>query len=556
MSTPASLATSRAPRRTLGGAVLTLALGAGLVGALPGVASAVVTPPKPTSLPTAVEDLQPYVGQEGCDPVAKPGVLAFQSLLMNTYRDTGSLGIVRDCGIGGTSEHKEGRAFDWAVSVDNAQQVAEVKALTDWLIAYGGPDFASNARRFGIMYMIFNHRIWKAYQPELGWQAYTGPDPHTNHVHFSFGWNGAKRSTSWWTGKVAALDYGPWNTSHPPAPTPPPSPAPLPRTPIDLKYDELGGASGRLGAATGPEADVHNGRYRPYQNGAIYYSASTGAHEVHGDVQRSFLALGGSYSLLGLPTSDESPVTGGVGNTFQSGVVLWSPTTGAHAVYGAIFGQYEALGGPDGILRLPTTEEVDVADGRGVSFQGGRILWSRPTGAHEVHGRILEKYVAMRADSGLLKLPLSDETAAGPGRSSTFEAGSIYWSNETGAQEVHGAIRDKWLDAGGPTSLLGLPSTDEGDEPGGRSNSFVNGRVYWSPLTGAHLLYGSIGSRYLADGGAKTYGVPMTDEYSTPTGRTQEFPLAFIDFDGSTGVVTVRLKKPTPAPVAPPTSGF
>ena len=224
-------------------ALVAAALGTGLlVTGLP-AASAASTPPYPSNLPTGVEALQPYVGQGGCDPVSKPGVRAFSTLLMATYRDTGSLGIVRDCGIGGQSEHKEGRAFDWAVSANNPTHVAEVKALTDWLLASKGGYEFSNARRFGIMYMIWNRRIWKSYQSDKGWQPYSGASSHTDHVHFSFGWAGAKQATSWWSGKVAPIDYGPYvkpptGPTPPPPPPPPPPPAPStvqPAVPANLK---------------------------------------------------------------------------------------------------------------------------------------------------------------------------------------------------------------------------------------------------------------------------------------------------------------------------------
>ena len=38
---------------------------------------------------------------------------------------------------------------------------------------------------------------WKAYAPDKGWQAYTGASPHTDHVHFSLSWDGARAMTSW-----------------------------------------------------------------------------------------------------------------------------------------------------------------------------------------------------------------------------------------------------------------------------------------------------------------------------------------------------------------------
>ncbi|MDX6267254.1 MAG: hypothetical protein QOD70_1994, partial [Frankiales bacterium] len=105
------------------------------------------------------------------------------------------------------SEHKEGRAWDWGVSASNPTQVNQVNALLGWLLKtdqYGNA-FA-NARRLGIMYVIWNQRIWKAYDPR--WTSYSGADPHTGHVHFSFGWNGARKVTSYWDGTVAPIDWG------------------------------------------------------------------------------------------------------------------------------------------------------------------------------------------------------------------------------------------------------------------------------------------------------------------------------------------------------------
>ena len=195
-----------------------------------GTGLAAATPPAtPSPLPTAIEAYQPYVGQKTCDPVAKPGVRAFSTLVLNAYRDTTSLGIVRDCGIGESSEHKEGRAFDWGVSATNPKHVAEVQELLGWLLSTdraGNPH--ANLRRLGIMYVIWNKRIFKSYAPGAGWQPYTGPNPHTDHVHFSFGWNGARKTTSFFDGTVAAVDHGPGGV---PATTPP-APAPSPVRPV------------------------------------------------------------------------------------------------------------------------------------------------------------------------------------------------------------------------------------------------------------------------------------------------------------------------------------
>lgn len=180
-------------------------------------ASQAATPPGPAVVADGIEQPQPYVGQSTCDPVDKPGVVAFSAMVVRTYPSTRSWGISRDCALGGQSEHKEGRAWDWAASAANPQQAADVDALLGWLLA---PDAAGNqaamARRLGIMYIIWNGRIWGSYAMGAGWRPYNGPSPHSDHVHFSFGWSGAKQATSYWTGRVAAVDLGPSGPGSPP----------------------------------------------------------------------------------------------------------------------------------------------------------------------------------------------------------------------------------------------------------------------------------------------------------------------------------------------------
>ena len=90
----------------------------------------------------------------------------------------------------------------------------------------------------------------------------------------------------------------------------------------------------------------------------------------------------------GAPLNAESPVPGGREQDFQTGDVLWSPSTGAKAVLGGIRGQYRALGGPRSVLGLPTTHELATPDrvGRFNHFTGGSIYWSPGTGARAVWG--------------------------------------------------------------------------------------------------------------------------------------------------------------------------
>lgn len=187
-------------------ALLTTAL---VLSVTSGSASALAVPKAP-DLGKAIEVLSPYQPQTTCDPTPKPGVVAFSQLLLTTYPDTRSYGIVRSCtSEAGTSEHKDGRAFDWAVDPKSRTQVAEAKALLAWLFAtdkYGNS--YAEARRLGVMYVIYNKQIWGAYAAGEGWQPYACSGVtacHQDHVHFSFGWAGALRRTSFWTGVVSAV---------------------------------------------------------------------------------------------------------------------------------------------------------------------------------------------------------------------------------------------------------------------------------------------------------------------------------------------------------------
>ena len=173
----------------------------------------------------AIEPLAGYQPQITCSPTSKPGVANFAARLLEAYPSTRSLGIVRGCAVGGRSEHKEGRAFDWGVSAKTPGGRAKVSRFLTWLLKKDryGNEFAM-ARRLGIQYVIWNRKIWGAYNASSGWRRYTGANPHTDHVHLSFTWAGARAKTSFWTGKVGNIGAAPIPTLPPPRPVPTPTP--------------------------------------------------------------------------------------------------------------------------------------------------------------------------------------------------------------------------------------------------------------------------------------------------------------------------------------------
>lgn len=191
-----------------------------LVTSTPAGAVAARTPRAPRAFGATIESLATYVGQTSCDPHIKRGTAELGALLSRTYPGI-YWGSTYACGTDGSqSEHYEGRAIDWMASVRNPQQHADARAFILWLLA---PDKYGNqfamARRLGVMYLIYNNRMWGAWSGQ--WEQYNGCQAkkmqasaydnacHRTHVHISLSWNGARGLTTFWTGRVSPTDYGP-----------------------------------------------------------------------------------------------------------------------------------------------------------------------------------------------------------------------------------------------------------------------------------------------------------------------------------------------------------
>lgn len=190
-----------------------------------------VVPKSPANLPATVDDAAAYDGQSLCDPAPKPGAVKLAGVLNATYGGA-AVQVTRGCTVGGQSEHKEGRALDWMRSIRNAKDAAQVSDFLAWLMA---TDAAGNqyamARRLGVMYVAWNNKMWRAYDPGRGWAFFKGCDAanrqvpgwdttcHRNHVHISLSWDGAAGLTSFYSGKaVTTASCSSWYSSPGPVP--------------------------------------------------------------------------------------------------------------------------------------------------------------------------------------------------------------------------------------------------------------------------------------------------------------------------------------------------
>lgn len=188
----------------------------------PGRAEGTPVPPPGISLPAALDWIPEYHGQTLCSPIAKPGVLQLGALLDRTY-GVYTKGYVRSCP--GNLEHQEGRALDWMVNSQDPTQRAAGDAFVNWLTAPGpNGEPAANARRLGILYIIWNNQIWGTYRHADGWREYSGcgaPDNtrkgnatscHRDHVHITMTWDGANAQTSFWSGSAEVRTPCPTST--------------------------------------------------------------------------------------------------------------------------------------------------------------------------------------------------------------------------------------------------------------------------------------------------------------------------------------------------------
>jgi len=100
-------------------------------------------------------------------------------------------------------------------------------------------------------------------------------------------------------------------------------------------------------------------------------------------------------------------------------------------------------------------------------------------------GAIFAKWEAVGGANGTLGAPKSPEAAAdGLARYARFDKGAIYWSPNSGAEPVTGAIYDAWASLGYERGLLGLPTSGEIEEPQWVVQNFQHGTLNFDRETG------------------------------------------------------------------------
>ncbi|WP_346620375.1 Ig-like domain-containing protein [Blastococcus montanus] len=232
-------------------------------------------------------------------------------------------------------------------------------------------------------------------------------------------------------------------------------------------------------------------------------------------IARFFMERGAARSDLGSVTVPERAVPGGRQQDHVNGIVVQKDGGDPYAVLHYFATAYAAVGGVSGDLGFPLMElECGLRDGGcGQLFEGGSI-WSWWHLTHAVLQVIEDGWAAAGWEEGPLGYPVGDQVVLPGGLSQPFQDGGVYWSAVTGSHGVAAETHDTYAAWGGPTGRLGFPTT--GDNCGLRGDgcwqAFQGGTIHWSPATGAHVTDGMIRDAWARTGWENgRLGYPTTD---------------------------------------------
>ncbi|MBO3747510.1 hypothetical protein J5X84_15640 [Streptosporangiaceae bacterium NEAU-GS5] len=289
-------------------------------------------------------------------------------------------------------------------------------------------------------------------------------------------------------------------------------------------------------ASTSPQET--QGFYQGISKGQVHWSARAGAQATTGAIAEYCAALDGSRGALGFPLTADEPAGR---SSFETE------------------GSYQRFEGPRDYSQ-------DICERLGLRC-GATVYWSAKYGAHATGGVVGETHEKLGGTWGEWGFPVTDESEAGPSRSGLgmtgrvqrFEAGNVYYTEQTGIFMVPGPIatfHDGWPK--GAAGVLGFPVSPAlaaAPSPYGTSGTFqrfegpfdypedilsnwseTEGRggatVYSSKACGTHMVRSGVGRVYERMGGTGSWlGFPTSCE-RRGTLSAEEKKRVHQDFEG------------------------
>lgn len=148
-------------------------------------------------------------------------------------------------------------------------------------------------------------------------------------------------------------------------------------------WKTVGYEGGKLGYPIAQDEPIAGkGVQQKFQNGVIAVGTDGKGNYVQGEIAKKYMELGGLNSALGVPTSGELDAQGGKFSNFTGGAIYWSATTGAHVIYnGKIRDAWAQEKWEQGKYGFPISDQTAIpAGGNEVKFQHGVI--------REVNGQV------------------------------------------------------------------------------------------------------------------------------------------------------------------------
>jgi hypothetical protein len=137
-----------------------------------------------------------YQPAAACTSGPTPGAKALMSWYLGAYKARGGTNLgIYNCrtvrGASTTSLHGEGRAVDFGINPHGAGYGDEVAEL-----------LRTRSKELGVQCVIWRRRIWSGSYPDKGFRAYSGTNPHLDHIHAELSWAAARTLTA---AKVAQI---------------------------------------------------------------------------------------------------------------------------------------------------------------------------------------------------------------------------------------------------------------------------------------------------------------------------------------------------------------
>ena len=239
-------------------------------------------------------------------------------------------------------------------------------------------------------------------------------------------------------------------------------------------------SSGKVDGISG-NVDMNAFGNKEYVNGGSSNSATS--YEVKGNMGVEWRSIGAEKSVIGKPIANEvCDWTQGRVNcyqNFENGAISWTPSTGAHYTTGAIRKEWARRNYEHGVLGYPIEDEKKLSnDWKYQRFQNGDI-WSRGTKESRIVLYNLRDSFYKNGGYSSLGGPVADEESMGRGWwRQRCENGDVWTRN--GASEKYIVmlnLRKEYYAKGG-FSKLGGPVSEERNLGSIWRQDFQKGSIY------------------------------------------------------------------------------